>query len=163
MEYEQMEIDVTLDGERDLKENVQKVIGFAHRQIMQDGTLKAVSNKHEGYGIAAEYYVNLQKAAGSAAGDMKAMLNLLPAGESDILNTIGSLYNSAAEIATKAITLAAQAKRILDDLYYGIPQKTPIEEAIENAESEDDGFEDADNVEPEEAEPDDTITDEEEN
>lgn len=77
------------------------------------------------------------------------MLKLLPNGEGDILNVVGSLYNSAAEIAVEAIKLAAQSQRILDDLYYG-ESKTPIEEYIEGQEAAEDGFEETETAEAEE-------------
>lgn len=77
------------------------------------------------------------------------MLKLLPNGEGDILNVVGSLYNSAAEIAVEAIKLAAQSQRILDDLYYG-ESKTPIEDYIEGQEAAEEGFEETEAAEAEE-------------
>lgn len=136
-DYDQMEFDVTLESERSLKDNVQKVIKFALEQIMEYDHPEQVRNRHEGYGIAAECYSSLQ-------GRVKAAN-----GEGDILNVVGSLYNSAAEIAVEAIKLAAQSQRILDDLYYG-ESKTPIEEYIEGQEAAEDGFEETETAEAEE-------------
>ena len=64
------------------------------------------------------------------------------------MNVVGSLYNSAAEIAVEAIKLAAQSQRILNDLYYG-EKPTPIEEYLEEdeADQQGDGFEEAETVE----------------
>ena len=138
MDYEQMEIDITLESDRDLKENMQATAKFALGQIMEYQHPTKVKNRHEGYGIAAEGYASLQ-------GKMK----LLPNGDGDVLNVIGSLYNSAVEVAVESIKLAAQAQRIMDDLYYGESGKpTPMEEYMDEQEagaSEDDGFEEADN------------------
>lgn len=148
-DYDQMEFDVTLESERSLKDNVQKVIKFALEQIMGYDHPEQVRNRHEGYGIAAECYSSLQGRVKAANGEMQTMLKLLPNGEGDILNVVGSLYNSAAEIAVEAIKLAAQSQRILDDLYYG-ESKTPIEEYIEGQEAAEDGFEETETAEAEE-------------
>lgn len=148
-DYDQMEFDVTLESERSLKDNVQKVIKFALEQIMGYDHPEQVRNRHEGYGIAAECYSSLQGRVKAANGEMQTMLKLLPNGEGDILNVVGSLYNSAAEIAVEAIKLAAQSQRILDDLYYG-ESKTPIEDYIEGQEAAEDGFEETETAEAEE-------------
>lgn len=148
-DYDQMEFDVTLESERSLKDNVQKVIKFALEQIMEYDHPEQVRNRHEGYGIAAECYSSLQGRVKAANGEMQTMLKLLPNGVGDILNVVGSLYNSAAEIAVEAIKLAAQSQRILDDLYYG-ESKTPIEEYIEGQEAAEDGFEETETAEAEE-------------
>lgn len=148
-DYDQMEFDLTLESERSLKDNVQKVIKFALEQIMKHNHPEQVRNRHEGYGIAAECYSSLQGRVKAANGEMQTMLKLLPNGEGDILNVVGSLYNSAAEIAVEAIKLAAQSQRILDDLYYG-ESKTPMEEYIEGQEAAEDGFEETEAAEAEE-------------
>jgi hypothetical protein len=153
-DYEQMEIDTTLESDRSLKDNVQTIIKFALGQLMEYEHPEQVRNRHEGYGIAAEGYSALGQKVKNANGDMQTMLKLLPNGEGDILNVVGSLYNSAAEIAVEAIKLAAQSQRILNDLYYG-ESKTPMEEYLEEQETEadqtqDDGFEETENVESEE-------------
>jgi hypothetical protein len=85
----------------------------------------------------------------STKTDMDDFIKLLPNGDGDVLNVVGSLYNSAVEVAVESIKLAAQAQRIMDDLYYGENGKpTPVEEYLveqESAEQEDDGFEEAEN------------------
>ena len=53
MDYEQMEIDITLESDRDLKENMQATAKFALGQIMEYQHPTKVKNRHEGYGIAA--------------------------------------------------------------------------------------------------------------
>ena len=148
-EYEQMEIDVTLESDRDLKENMQATAKFALGQIMEYQHPTKVKNRHEGYGIAAEGYASLQGKMKSTKTDLDDFINLLPNGDGDVLNVVGSLYNSAVEVAVESIKLAAQAQRIMDDLYYGENGKpTPVEEYLveqESAEQEDDGFEEAEN------------------
>lgn len=146
-DYEQMEIDVTLQSDRSLKDNMQAAAKFALGQLMEYDHPDPVKNRHEGYGIAAEGFSSLQQKMKNANGDMQTMLKLLPSGEGDIINVVGSLYNSSVEIAMDAIKLAAQSQRILNDLYYG-EEKTPIEEYLEESAEEIDGFEEAeDNTE----------------
>ena len=52
MDYEQMEIDITLESDRDLKENMQATAKFALRQIMEYQHPTKVKNRHEGYGLS---------------------------------------------------------------------------------------------------------------
>lgn len=150
-DYTQMEIDVTLESDRDLKENMQAAAKFALGQIMEYQHPTKVKNRHEGYGIAAEGYASLQGKMKSTKTDMDDLLKLLPNGDGDVLNVIGSLYNSAVEVAVESIKLAAQAQRIMDDLYYGESRPTPLEELMDaeddEQEDENDGFEEAESEE----------------
>lgn len=151
MDYEQMEIDITLESDRDLKENMQATAKFALGQIMEYQHPTKVKNRHEGYGIAAEGYASLQGKMKSTKTDMDDLLKLLPNGDGDVLNVIGSLYNSAVEVAVESIKLAAQSQRIMDDLYYGESRPTPLEELMDaeddEQEDENDGFEEAESEE----------------
>lgn len=150
-DYTQMEIDVTLESDRDLKENMQAAAKFTLGQIMEYTHPTEVKNRHEGYGIAAEGYSALQGKMKSVKTDMDDLLKLLPNGDGDVLNVIGSLYNSAVEVAVEAIKLAAQSQRIMDDLYYGESRPTPLEELMDaeddEQEDENDGFEEAESEE----------------
>ena len=60
--------------------------------------------------------------------DMKDLLKVLPDGDGAATSPLASLYNSAVQAALANITLAAQAKRVLSDLYNA---STPIEEMLE--------------------------------
>lgn len=150
-DYTQMEIDVTLESDRDLKENMQAAAKVALGQIMEYTHPTEVKNRHEGYGIAAEGYSALQGKMKSVKTDMDDLLKLLPNGDGDVLNVIGSLYNSAVEVVVEAIKLAAQSQRIMDDLYYGESRPTPLEELMDaeddEQEDENDGFEEAESEE----------------
>lgn len=152
-DYEQMEFDVTLESDRDLKENMQAAAKFALNQIKEYQNPTNVKNRHEGYGIAAEGYSALQGKMKSTKTDMDDLLKLLPNGDGDVLNVVGSLYNSAVEVAVEAIKLAAQSQRIMDDLYYGESRPTPLEELMEAEEQQQEdseGFEEAGEAESEE-------------
>ena len=155
-DYEQMELDLTLEIDRSLKDNVQNVAKFALGQVGRHDHLRAVMNRHEGYGIAAEYNVSMHRNVKAVEVDMKSMLALLPNGEGDFINICGNLYNSAIETAVSAIKLAAQSQRILEDLYDS-ETRPPLEDYLEETEGTDlaEGsgeFEDAEPVVQEEAE-----------
>ena len=83
-EYEQMELDVRLDGERDLKDNVSRIIQFNYSKRKMDAEVSgnlipAVRNKHEGYGIAAEAWSKIQvkeKDIKNGMGDYLALLQV---------------------------------------------------------------------------------------
>lgn len=142
MGYEQMELDVTLSGERELKDNVSLAVEFACRQIAAQNQ-KVVESNHEGYGIAAEGKVALDSAMKKVSDDMKLFLRILPAGSSDAISAASSLKNSAIEVA-------ANADRVMNDLYkVAQNESTPIEEYLEDQDEE---FEEAEEQDPEEAE-----------
>lgn len=160
-EYEQLEIDVRLESEKSLKDNTQKVIKFFYdkRRLEAEAAgfpLRQASNKHEGYGIAAEAYTKICAKEKILKGGMADYLNLLQVKGEDAVQICGSIYNQALELAMEAIGMAADATRILNDLYYR-DSGTPIERALSEMEAEGDdeqetdGFED---TEAAEAEPD---------
>lgn len=154
MDYEQMELDLTLEIDRSLKDNVQNVAKFALGQIVHHDHPGAVMNRHEGYGIVSEYDVSLRRSIKAVDVDMKTMLSILPNDEGDFINICGSLYNSAIETAVAAIRLAAQSQRILEDLY-SLETRTPLEDYLEECvaggSSGENGFEDAETTATEEA------------
>ena len=78
------------------------------------------------------------------ATEMKSMLSLLSNDEASFINICGSLYNAAIDVATAAVRLAAQSRRIMGDLYDAEPTMTPLEEYAASLEEGDDGFETAD-------------------
>lgn len=133
--YEQMEIDVRLESEKDLKTNVGKVIKFFYdkRRVEAEESgwpLKRVESKHEGYGIAAEAYSKIGAKAKVLKNGMEDYLKLLQVKGEDGVSICGDIYNQALELAMEAIGMAADATRILNDLYYGYDSRTPIEQAI---------------------------------
>ena len=56
--YEQMELNIALDGERELKENVMLSVEFAYDQL-KSYELPNVANRYEGYGITASMWAQL--------------------------------------------------------------------------------------------------------
>lgn len=140
--YEQMEIDVRLESEKDLKTNVGKVIKFFYDKCRMEAEesgwpLKKVESKHEGYGIAAEAYSKIGAKAKVLKNGMEDYLKLLQVKGEDGISICGDIYNQALELAMEAIGMAADATRILNDLYYGYDSRTPIEQAIAEMKAQD--------------------------
>lgn len=134
-DYEQMEIDVRLESEKDLETNVGKVIKFFYNKRWmeaekKDWPLKKVESKHEGYGIAAEAYSKIGAKMKALDRGMRDYLALLQVKGEDGMGICGDIYNQALELAMEAIGIAADATRILNDLYYGYDSRIPIEQAI---------------------------------
>lgn len=135
---------ITLEWGRDLKENMQEATRITLDQVKETLSPMQVRNRHEGYGIAAEGYSGIQAKMKRIKAEMDDFLRLLPDEESDILNIVGSLYNSALEVAVESIKMSTQCQRILDDLYHEERKVTPIEEYLEElnkSDGENDGFE----------------------
>lgn len=158
--YEQIEIDFRLESELSLKDNVARVIQFAHEQRVKDAeergiTIPAVRNKHEGYGIAAEAWSKVQVKEKDIKNGMGDYLALLQVEGEEAIQACARLYDGALNLAIDAINMAADMHRILNDLYYGVDRRTPIEKAIDENSEEDnseDGFEEAELVGEEEQE-----------
>jgi len=136
--YEQLEIDVRLESERDLKDNVSRVIQFAYskRKLEADTyghPIQAVRNKHEGYGIAAEAWNKIQIKEKDIKNGMGDYLALLQVQGEEAIQSCARLYDAALNLAVEAISMAADMNRVLNDLYYGAP-KTPLEEYAEELE-----------------------------
>ena len=48
MKYEQTELDLRLDWERDMDENIEVLVSFAYRVLMNAQEGNVVKNRHEG-------------------------------------------------------------------------------------------------------------------
>lgn len=138
---QQLEFDLRLDYERNLKDNLITVAKFAQEQMKQDLSdngrpLKTVESEQEAYGIAAQQYVKVGAKAKMLKGGMDDFLKLLDA-DGEVTQVAGTIYNAAIELAQEGILMAAQASRILADLYYAEP-RTPLEEYMDAGEVEGD-------------------------
>ena len=141
-DYEQMEIDVRLDSERDLKDNITKVVTFTYNSQNLEAEkagreVKTVRNKHEGYGIAAEAFNKIQNAEKDVKNNMGTYLAMLQVKGDDAVQVCAQLYDGALNLAMAAINMAADMHRILNDLYYGVDRRTPLEKAMEEDAGED--------------------------
>ena len=136
----QMELDLRLDYERNLKDNLNTVARFAGEQMRQNmeeegRPLKTVESKQEAYGIAAQQYVQVASKAKMLKSEMDDFLKLLDA-DGEATQVAGTIYNASMELSQEAILIAVQASRILSDLYYTEP-RTPMEEFLEPGELDD--------------------------
>lgn len=140
MKYEQTELDLRLDWERDMDENIEILVSFAHRVLMEAQAGNLVKNRHEGYGLLAEQYVNVNTALKSLKDDMAAYLKILPIDDFKAVDAVASIDGSLHKLIVAATNMAAQAKRISDELYTMTQSyKSPLEEYADGQEA--DGFE----------------------
>jgi hypothetical protein len=145
MSYEQMEMDLRLQPERDLDENIGVLMSFAHQQLMSEMPDGAVKNRHEGYGILAEKFVAVGAAMKAIQDGMKSYLRILPVDDYKAVDAVSSIDNSLTDLVTATVKMAAEAKRINDDLFrHASETKTPLEDYMD---SQGDGFEEAEDEE----------------
>ena len=73
---EQLEFDCRLESERELEENVNIALEFACKQVKETSKSK-VSNRHDGYGIASEFYAGMKLDQKKVDESMKDFLRIL--------------------------------------------------------------------------------------
>ena len=115
-DYEQMEIDVRLESEKDLKTNVGKVIKFFYdkRRLEAEESgwpLKQVKSKHEGYGIAAEAFSKIGAKMKALDRGMKDYLALLQVKGEDGVSICGDIYSQALELAMDCLLYTSPSPR----------------------------------------------------
>lgn len=126
----QIELDLRLEYDRSLKDNLINVAKFTEEQMKRDGLNQhKVETKQEGYGIAAQAYVKVCQNQKALKNQLDDYLKLLDA-DGEANQVAGTIYNAALELAQASVVMAAQASRILADLYYETP-KSPLEEYLE--------------------------------
>ena len=124
---EQLEFDCRLESERELEENVNIALEFACKQKSK------VSNRHDGYGIASEFYAGMKLDQKKVDESMKDFLRILPTeDDAKAVEAASSLKNAATGLVLHATKLAAQADRIMHDLYDEVSSyTTPVEDYLE--------------------------------
>lgn len=128
MSYEQMELDCRMDAERNLDENIATVLTFSYAQL-KAGSPKPVASRHEGYGLLAEFYCEVQKAVKSIGEGMKNYLKILPCENTNAIEAASSIRNAAAEAVTQIVVMEAQAERVMNDMYkLAGSETTPLED-----------------------------------
>jgi len=137
----QMAIDMTLDSERSMKDNLETIIDFCLQTIMNgDASPDQVRNRHEAYGIAAEDFCQVEASVKKIKTDMNKLLGTLGDPNFPALEAVGALLNSATLAAMDVITMAAEMKRTMTDLYAAEQyEPTPMEALAESG----GGFEEA--------------------
>lgn len=142
---EQLEFDCRLESERELEENVNIALEFACKQVKETSKSK-VSNRHDGYGIASEFYAGMKLDQKKVDESMKDFLRILPTeDDAKAVEAASSLKNAATGLVLQATKLAAQADRIMHDLYDEVSKyTTPLEDYMDDKEN--DGFEEAEDA-----------------
>lgn len=134
---EQMELDLRNIEEQKLSAEVEKVVSSTYETINDHDYTK---NRYEGFGIASEQ-VNRTAASMKEVSRMLATyLKMLPTDDGAAVKTISDLSAAAASLAGEALMLAAQTRKIANDLYQDEP--TPLEEM-------NDGFQEVEEPDPE--------------
>lgn len=136
-EYEQMEMDLRLQPERDLDENIGILLSFAHRQLI-DECKEIVKNRYEGYGILTERFALINGAMKDVKKGMDTLMGTLSGNDSAAADAVAFIDNSLSALVKTTVQMSAEARRTADDLYMASANtKTPLEEYME----EQDGFE----------------------
>lgn len=142
----QMAFDTRLESDRNIEENISAAVEFTCKQIASTEPPR-VTSRHDGYGIASQFYSNLKGQMKEVDQAMKDFLVILPADDSKGIEAASSLKNAGSKLTLAAVLLAAvlltaQADRIMNDLYKNQGEiKTPLEEYAESL--SDDSFEEA--------------------
>lgn len=141
--FVQEELDLRLEPERELDENIGVIVEFAFRQAMESAA-SDVKNRHEGYGLLAEQFVNVNAALKMVKDSMTMLLKVLPVDDFKAMDAAGAIENSLTDLVKASLWMTAEAKRVSEDLYYKAGMvKTPLEEYQEAQEADTDGFEEA--------------------
>ena len=116
--------------------------------------IKAIKNRHEGYGHAAEGLTWLELSMKRIKDDMKNYLGRLAEPSDDIVKDVaGDIFGHASQLAADAIAMAAIAKRIIYDIMVDGNEEYPIEALLDSTEDDDfrETTEAADDIEYEDA------------
>ena len=108
-----------------------------------------VRNRHEAYGIAAEQHSRILKSVNTIKAGVITLLGTLSDPNYNAIDATSSIVNSITDATGVLIRAAAEMKRTLDDLYTAetnaaLPGKTPMEALADG-----DGFQEAEDLAPE--------------
>lgn len=108
---EQLEFDCRLESERELEENVNIALEFACKQVKETSKSK-VSNRHDGYGIASEFYAGMKLDQKKVDESMKDFLRILPTeDDAKAVEAASSLKNNAATGLVLQATKSSQRRQ----------------------------------------------------
>lgn len=134
-------IDTRLDSEKSMEGNVLTMVDFATAIRKGEVSGQKIKNKHEGYGFLADRHQNVTHQIKQVKDGMGDLLNSLASdNDAEAVDKVASLTNSLYDLIQSAVLMAAEARRVSDDLYresWNEPEKTPLEQYAE----ENDGFE----------------------
>lgn len=111
---------------------IREIAEKMNRQVKETSKSK-VSNRHDGYGIASEFYAGMKLDQKKVDESMKDFPRILPTeDDAKAVEAASSLKNAATGLVLQATKLAAQADRIMHDLYDEVSSyTTPVEDYLE--------------------------------
>ena len=131
----QGQIDLRLTSEKTFQENIADMVEFA-AAVREDmtGKYRMIRSKQEGYGYLAQLYATAAAHMKSVKDGMTKLLTMLGGNEDECADQAASIFNSCQDVVENALLMAAEAKKVSQDLYAlavvaGEPM-TPIDEAI---------------------------------
>ena len=157
-DFEQMVLDTRPDLDRAIEAVAGEAISTAlalverHYEIAAErgGSYTGPGrNRHEAYGIAAEQHSRILKSVNTIKAGVITLLGTLSDPNYNAIDATSSIVNSITDATGVLIRAAAEMKRTLDDLYTAetnaaLPGKTPMEALADG-----DGFQEAEDLAPE--------------
>lgn len=117
-QYEQMELDTRRELDIVIDNVALDAITDAQALTQRCGERPtAVRNRHEAYGIAAEHFSRINKAAHSIKADMTKLLGTLSDVNLPAIEAVSDICNSMESAVCVTVKAAAEMKRTLTDLY----------------------------------------------
>lgn len=134
----QITMDFRLDSEKNLQNNIETMIEFAEKVRKDtDGESRMIRSKQEGYGYLAQLYSDVTINMKAVKTGMDKLLLILNTDETMCADQAASIFNYCQDVVEKALLMAAEAKKVSNDLYsMVVVEPLPMEEIME-----DDGFE----------------------
>lgn len=157
-DFEQMVLDTRPDLDRAIEAVAGEAISTALALVERHYEIAAerggsytgpVRNRHEAYGIAAEQHSRILKSVNTIKAGVITLLDTLSDPNYNAIDATSSIVNSITDATGVLIRAAAEMKRTLDDLYTAetnaaLPGKTPMEALADG-----DGFQEAEDLAPE--------------
>ena len=157
-DFEQMVLDTRPDLDRAIEAVAGEAISTALALVERHYEIAAeregssytgpVRNRHEAYGIAAEQHSRILKSVNTIKAGVITLLGTLSDPNYNAIDATSSIVNSITDATGVLIRAAAEMKRTLDDLYTAetnaAPGKTPMEALADG-----DGFQEAEDLAPE--------------
>ena len=136
MNDEQIKLfDDTEAVEQEISIVVEREYDRTKQQSEYGSYIKAVKNRHEGYGHVAECVAKLRTVTKQIEGDLKEFLMKLSQNNDNIVRDVGGdIYGHATQLAMEAVKTAAIAKRIIYDVL-SFDEQLPIEAAFNDIEN----------------------------
>lgn len=134
----QMDINDLMPSE--IKEETRRFIDTQYQGQQAVDALPPVRNRHEGYGLLAEGYVNVNSAMDSVKAAMRDCLKSLAGTDGNFQDAASNTFNSLLDTCNAVVSMGVQAMNVIYKIM-DVRQSTllPLEEAADEAASEEAG------------------------